>query len=85
MNAKSAPSVLYDYYNPDARTAAAPVRFRIEAGPDRRSGPTAGRDLVRGLLVCGELEKDDLDQAWEACAAGLRRRGLDAEGLLDVI
>jgi hypothetical protein len=29
MEAKSAPSVLYDYYNPDARVVVAPVVFRV--------------------------------------------------------
>jgi len=30
MRAKSAPSLLYDYYNPDARTVVAPATFRVE-------------------------------------------------------
>jgi hypothetical protein len=30
MNAKSAPSLLYDYYNPDARVAVTPTIFRVE-------------------------------------------------------
>jgi hypothetical protein len=29
LNAKSAPSVLYDYYNPDAKSVIAPTRFII--------------------------------------------------------
>jgi hypothetical protein len=29
LNAKSAPSVLYDYYNPDAKSVVAPTRFII--------------------------------------------------------
>jgi len=29
MEAKSAPSVLYDYYNPEAMTEAAPVLFHV--------------------------------------------------------
>jgi hypothetical protein len=32
MQAKSAESVLYDYYNPEARVLIKPVRFRVEAG-----------------------------------------------------
>ena len=30
MGAKSAPSLLYDYYNPEARSTSAPVRFSIK-------------------------------------------------------
>jgi uncharacterized protein YfaS (alpha-2-macroglobulin family) len=33
MQAKNAPSELYDYYNPDARVVEAPVEFRIIAKP----------------------------------------------------
>jgi hypothetical protein len=29
MNAKSAPSTIYDYYNPEARTVVAPVTFKV--------------------------------------------------------
>ena len=29
MTAKTAPSVLYDYYNPDALTEIAPVEWRV--------------------------------------------------------
>jgi hypothetical protein len=30
LNAKSAPSILYDYYNPDARAVVAPVAFAVK-------------------------------------------------------
>ena len=30
MRAKSAPWLLYNYYNPDARTVVAPATFRVE-------------------------------------------------------
>jgi len=29
LRAQSAPSVLYDYYNPEARAVVAPVRFNV--------------------------------------------------------
>jgi hypothetical protein len=29
MRARTAPSLLYDYYNPAARTEVAPVEFRV--------------------------------------------------------
>jgi uncharacterized protein YfaS (alpha-2-macroglobulin family) len=29
LNAQSAPSLLYDYYNPEARVQVAPLRFRV--------------------------------------------------------
>ena len=29
LNAQTAPSVLYDYYNPEARTVLAPTRFNV--------------------------------------------------------
>jgi hypothetical protein len=32
MEAKNAPSALYDYYNPDARLVIQPVRFRVQSG-----------------------------------------------------
>jgi hypothetical protein len=30
MAAKTAPSVLYDYYNPEARVVVQPVKFRVK-------------------------------------------------------
>jgi hypothetical protein len=30
LNAKSAPSIIYDYYNPDSRATLAPVKFRVQ-------------------------------------------------------
>jgi len=30
LTAKAAPSVVYDYYNPDARAVVAPVRFLVK-------------------------------------------------------
>jgi uncharacterized protein YfaS (alpha-2-macroglobulin family) len=30
MNAAAAPSVLYDYYNPEAQATVAPSRFRVQ-------------------------------------------------------
>ena len=39
VKAQSAPSALYDYYNPEARVAVAPTRFRIStsSGSERVS------------------------------------------------
>jgi len=30
MKAETAPSLLYDYYNPEARSMVTPVKFRVE-------------------------------------------------------
>ena len=30
MNAQSAASIVYDYYNPEARAIVAPVRFAVK-------------------------------------------------------
>ncbi|HEV2802636.1 MAG TPA: MG2 domain-containing protein [Pyrinomonadaceae bacterium] len=43
LSAKSAPSVVYDYYNPEARATVAPTKFSVADQP-RRAPTQAGRD-----------------------------------------
>jgi len=40
IHAKSAPSLLYDYYNPDANVVVAPVNFNVQSAA--REATSAG-------------------------------------------
>jgi hypothetical protein len=43
LRARTAPSLLYDYYNPEAAVAVAPVLFQVRAAAPPRQPPRPGR------------------------------------------